>query len=641
MRKNVKSLAPMLWFVIAAFIISIFAVWGGGGELGRGRATNTLATVGREKISASLYYQTLRQQLANMQEQFKELDSRFIQQLNVPQQVLEQLIQQTLLLHSAEKLGIRATDTELAEKIRSYPVFQRDGKFIGYEEYKKILEWNRISLSQFEESLKKEIKIDKAVKVIASGVSISPDDLWETYKNNNETAKLEYVVCESEKIELEEEFKLEELKEYYGSHKEEYKIPERRQADYVFFITDEAKEDIVLEDSEITQYYNDNLTQFQDPERTRVSRIYLPLDGKDKEAVLKEAQDVLERLSRGDDFEAMAQVFSKDDKAEEGGDWGLFDWKTLSAAEQDTVADLDAGAVSEPVELEDGYSILKVTEKEPAKQKPLEEVRERIMTILKDQQARDFVEEKASRLERSAKKEKSLDAAAQKLGLQIKSTGLLKEGDSIEDIDPSGSISLSLFQLEEKEISNPIFTYKGVGVAQLQKKDPPRPAEFEEVEEEVKEDIQTEKKKQKALEKIQRVKAEFGNKDLVILADDYGLEYKTVEEHKRNQYIGLVGENSEIDHLAFSLPLEHISDPVAFNNGYTVLRVLDRKEVTKEDFEKNKEAEKETILQTEKNKFIISYLTKLREDLGVDKTIKYDLFFKINSDVLSKYTGEQ
>ncbi len=50
MRQNVKSLAPVLWFIIAAFILSIFAIWGGGGEVGGKGASNTIATVGREKI---------------------------------------------------------------------------------------------------------------------------------------------------------------------------------------------------------------------------------------------------------------------------------------------------------------------------------------------------------------------------------------------------------------------------------------------------------------------------------------------------------------------------------------------------------------------------------------------------------------
>ena len=112
MRKNVKSLAPVLWFVIAAFIVSIFAIWGGGGELGRTRASNTLATVGKEKISASLYYQTLQQQLENMKDQFSELDAQFIQQLNIPQQVLEQLIQQMLLLQARSVVKLRHRDLD-------------------------------------------------------------------------------------------------------------------------------------------------------------------------------------------------------------------------------------------------------------------------------------------------------------------------------------------------------------------------------------------------------------------------------------------------------------------------------------------------------------------------------------------------
>ena len=311
MRQNVKSLAPILWGVIIAFIISIFAVWGGGGEIGGKRASNTLATVGREKISASLYYQTLHQQLENMREQFSELDTQFIQQLNIPQQVLETLIQQTLLLQASKELGIEATDEEVAEKIRSYPVFQKDGKFIGFEEYKNILEWNRINLSEFEEGLKRDIRIEKVVKVITSGVTISPDALWEAYKNNNETAKLEYIVSETAKIEIEEEFTPEELRTFFEGQKEEFKIPERREADYVFFVTDDVKAEMELSESEIAKYYQDNLTQFQDPEKISVSRIFLPLDGKEMDAVKAEAQGILDRINNGEDFVSLAQIFSK------------------------------------------------------------------------------------------------------------------------------------------------------------------------------------------------------------------------------------------------------------------------------------------------------------------------------------------
>ena len=93
MRKNLKSLAPTLWIVIAAFVIAIFAVWGGAGRLGEARAANTIARVGKDKISADVYYQNLRQKLESLKKEFKELDTNFIQQLNIPQQILEQIIQ--------------------------------------------------------------------------------------------------------------------------------------------------------------------------------------------------------------------------------------------------------------------------------------------------------------------------------------------------------------------------------------------------------------------------------------------------------------------------------------------------------------------------------------------------------------------
>jgi len=66
MRKNVKSLAPTLWIVIAAFIIAIFAVWGGAGRLGEKERSNTIATVGKAKIPIELFTQNLMLKLERM-----------------------------------------------------------------------------------------------------------------------------------------------------------------------------------------------------------------------------------------------------------------------------------------------------------------------------------------------------------------------------------------------------------------------------------------------------------------------------------------------------------------------------------------------------------------------------------------------
>ena len=639
MRKNIKSLAPTLWFVIIAFIISIFAVWGGAGRLGEGRGSDKLAKVGKENISVSLYYQTLRQRLEAMQREFKELDSRFIQQLNIPQQILNQLIQQSLLSQLAQDMGIKAADQEIRQKIKSYPVFQKDGQFVGFSQYKKILEWNHIPLSAFEQSLREEIVMEKIVDVLTAGVAVTEEELSESYKKENDTAKLEYITLELNSVELDTEPELSELQEYFETHKEQYKIPEKREADYVFFMTDDLKQEIELTDPELEQYYEDNTSRFKEPEKVKVSRIYLSFEERERDIVLSEAKEILNRITSGEDFGEIAQRHSKDDKAQDSGDWGFYEWKTLSRQEQDQVNRLSKGEVSDIVELEDGVAILKVTEKEPESIQSFEAVKDRIINILKDEKARDLAERRISQLEKAAKKENSLDVAAQKLGYKIRNSGLLKENDPVEDKDPSGSISMALFSLEEREISSPIYTYKGVGLAQLTRIEPSRQANFEEVKEDASNDFKELKKKDIAAQRLIALKQELDEKSMENLADEQNLEYKMVEEHKRGQYIGIIGENKEIDRLAFSIPLEQASDPVEFASGYALIRVLDRKEVTKEEFEEEKETYRENFLEMKKNKFFSSYMARLREEKEVK--IKYDLFLKVNSDVLSRFGGEQ
>jgi len=159
------------------------------------------------------------------------------------------------------------------------------------------------------------------------------------------------------------------------------------------------------------------------------------------------------------------------------------------------------------------------------------------------------------------------------------------------------------------------------------------------VKEEVSNDFNALKKRDIAAQRLTALKQELNEKSMESLAEEQNLEYKIVEEHKRGQYIGVIGENKEIDRLAFSIPLEQASDPVEFGSGYALIRVLDRKEVTKEEFEEERETHRENFLEMKKNKFFSSYMARLREEKEVK--IKYDLFLKVNSDVLSRFGGQQ
>ncbi|HVP91900.1 MAG TPA: SurA N-terminal domain-containing protein [Terriglobales bacterium] len=637
MRKNVKSLKWILWIIVATFVVSIFFIWGGAGRLGEGGGGNTLAMVGREKISGDEYTRDLRQRLDAMKKQFPGLNENLIQQLNIPQQTLEQLIQQRLLLQIAREKGIRATDDEVRAKIVSYPVFQRDGKFVGFDAYKRVLNYYHIPLKDFEEGLRQEVVMSKTVGYLTAGIIVTEDEVWDGYRKQNDSAKIEYVVAEASKVEVKDKPTEAEVQARFAKAPGAYKVPEKRLAEYVFLKTDDAKKDVKVTPAEVEKYYKDNLAQFREPERLRLSRIWLPFTAKDKEAVLAQARDILKKAQAGADFAVLARTFSKDDKAKSGGDWGLTDWRSLSAKETEAAARLAAGRVSDVVETDTGAAILKATEKAPAATKALAEVSATIKGILEDQKARAIVSDRIGRLEKLARKEKSLDVAAQKEGLKVSATGALRKGAPLGDFDSAGAVSDALFGLKEKAISAPIYTYTGAGLAQLQKVEPERPAKLEEVRDEVEKTILDGWKKERALATLRELRTKLKD-DWAVEAGKLKLEYKTVAEHKREQYLSLVGDDPAVDALVFSLPLKQVSDPVPVEDGYGLFRVLERKETTRADFDKVKATERETLLEQKRNKFLQSVLAQAREERKV--RVNYDLFVKLNSQVISRYAGE-
>jgi len=165
MRKNLKSLSPILWIVIATFIIAIFAVWGGAGRLGESQQANSIIQVGSHELTAQEFAQILNQRISAMKNEYPDLKADLIRQLNLPQQILQQLVQQYLLLDIAREMDLKATDQEIQQKIVSYPVFQKEGKFVGFKEYQQILDWNHIPVQKFEESLAEEILLEKVCQI--------------------------------------------------------------------------------------------------------------------------------------------------------------------------------------------------------------------------------------------------------------------------------------------------------------------------------------------------------------------------------------------------------------------------------------------------------------------------------------------
>jgi peptidyl-prolyl cis-trans isomerase D len=634
MRRNLKSLSPILWIIIATFIIAIFAVWGGAGRLGESRQSNFIIQVGSRELTAQEFAQILQQRITGMKNQYPDLKADLIRQLNLPQQMLQQLVQQYLLLDIARQMGLKASDEEIRLKIVSYPVFQREGQFVGFKEYQQILDWNHIAVDRFEQSLAEEILLEKVTRLLTAGCAVSENEVWENYKNQNDSAKIEYLVATVDKIQLDSSPAEAELQNYFEKNKEKYRVAERRQGKYVFLKTDDLKKEMTISDAEIEKYYQDNINQFKEPAKIKVSRIYLPYTEADKQQILNQGEQLKTRLEAGEDFGQLARTYSKDDKASNGGDWGFYDWQNLSPAEIQAVNQLEPGQLSPVIDLGQAVAILKVTEKMPEITRSLAEVKAMIQNQLMEDKAREKASQRMDNLAKVAKKAKKIEEAARREGLSLQDTGWLKNGDPLPAVDSSGAVSQVLFELKEGEISSPVFTYEGVAVVQFTQKDPEHQASLDEVKDQVREDLIKEKKVELAKAKLNSIRfSQEANWDELAKKDN--LEYKRVETYKHGQYLSLIDEPAEVERLVFSLPVNQASEPIATGNGYAVVRVLERKEVSREDFEKVKGEEMAKALSDAQEMFIYSYLQKAIQERKIK--VNYDLFSQTADEVLNRF----
>lgn len=194
MRNNVKSLSITLWLVIASFIATIFLVWGmqsAGPTAGRNPAV--AATVNGEPIPWLEFQQTYRRQRDALRriygDRWKE---DLVRELDIPHQVLNDLITSRLLLQEAERYGLTIPREELAAAVMQNPLFAEEEKF-SRERYRRLLEVNRLTPEQYEETVRQDLLRQKLATLIQASAKVSEAETWETFRVAKEKVRVVYV----------------------------------------------------------------------------------------------------------------------------------------------------------------------------------------------------------------------------------------------------------------------------------------------------------------------------------------------------------------------------------------------------------------------------------------------------------------
>ena len=134
----------------------------------------------------------------------------------------------------------------------------------------------------------------------------------------------------------------------------------------------------------IQKYYEENTEQFKSGERARVAHIVKYVNWQTDEQTAYEAMSrAQEELKNGAAFEAVVDKYT--DCADSGGDLGFVARGQMVEEFEDVVFNLGPGQVSDIFRTRFGFHIAKVYVREPAKVADLEQVKDRITEILKDQ----------------------------------------------------------------------------------------------------------------------------------------------------------------------------------------------------------------------------------------------------------------
>ena len=255
MQRHKKWLIITIWISTIAFVGAGFVGWG---QYSYGNKAGAVAKVGDVEITQGELQKSYSNLYSKYNQMFKgNFDEEKAKQFGLKKQALQQLTQQALLLNLAASYDLEVSDKELINELKKLTYFFKDGVF-DKETYRTVLSQNRLSTKEFEASLRKDILIQKTLKLLPVEVSKNEINILETVVNIAD--KINYKVLTQKSIKLDTSDTL--LKPYWETKKQNFKSDISYDVKYIKQTPIKESYD----NAKLAAYYADNKTHFKDSE---------------------------------------------------------------------------------------------------------------------------------------------------------------------------------------------------------------------------------------------------------------------------------------------------------------------------------------------------------------------------------------
>ncbi|SFW27260.1 SurA N-terminal domain-containing protein [Nitrosovibrio sp. Nv17] len=422
--------------IILALATLPFLFWGiesynSSGEGGE----DYLALVAGEKIMRQEFEQALRNQQENMRAAMGgSLDDAMLESPQLRAMVLDRLIQQRLLKHEAVRVGLTVPDTQLISTIQEIPAFQEDGAF-SKQRYETLLRGQGMNPRMFEARVRQEILRQQLTDAYA-GSSLVADRVTERIlRLGGERREISLTHIQPEQFLSQVKPDEAAIQAYYDSHQAEFRLPEQVRVEYLVLSLDDLIQDQSVSAEEVQEYFEGHRSDFEEAEERRASHILIkaPAEAAEAErsAARARAEQLLIQVRREPQrFAELAGQHSEDPgSASQGGDLDFFARGMMVKAFEDAVFGMQPDEISDLVETDYGYHIIRLTGIRPARSARLDEVRAQVEQELKKQKASAVFDRMAEEFGNVVyEQSESLQPAAEKFGLHVQQSGWIAKG---------------------------------------------------------------------------------------------------------------------------------------------------------------------------------------------------------------------
>jgi peptidyl-prolyl cis-trans isomerase D len=620
MRKHATS-----WLIkVALFAIVIVFIFWGGYSYTEKKASRVAAVNG--SYIGMLEFQSMYNNLVEqMRQQFgKQFSPELAETLNLKKQALDQLINRRLILAQAKILELDVSREELQNAIISYPAFQTDGRF-DQQRYQQILRLNKLTPQEFEANQRQDLLINKVQQFITRGTKVLDAEMLSFFHLTQDKVNLAYVQVDPKDFKSQVKVDEESIRDYFDKHRENYRLPTRRNILYVRFRPQDYIAEVHPTDIEIEDFYRLHEENYKEPEKVRARHILFRIPPKAKtsdiQAIQKRAEMVLELARKGEDFAELARKYSEDSSASKGGDLGYFSREDMVKPFSDTAFSLEKGEISGLVRTRFGLHIIKVEDIKEESIKPLSEVKESVIQGVKQEQASEIARQRAESFIDLSRSLDDMQKAAREKSLPVKESGFFAVDEPIPSLGSYPEISKAIFSLQLKEISPVLTLGEDQLVAQLIAVQDSRLKEFDEAKKEVTEDWLAEQSRDLALKKAQEwLKAARKEGTITNVARSNNLQLKKTGLFTTISPARPIGNQRDLVITAFALrPGQPVAPEVYEVDGkFMIMQLEDRQPATEEEFQKQRASLTSQLLMAKKEQTFSRWMIGIREKSDVE-----------------------